>query len=166
MPRSTETTGGAGREQQRDAIDLLETDHRMVEQWFEQFEDTDSDEQKEELAADICLTLRVHTQIEEEIFYPACRAAGVDENDLDEAKVEHDSATRLIQEIEASGPDDELWESKVTVLAEMIEHHVEEEEEEEDGVFAQARSAGLDLVRLGQRMQARKDELTEQLQRG
>jgi hemerythrin superfamily protein len=142
-----------------DAIALLESDHRQVEEWFDAFEESEDDDEKQELAKNICTALKVHTQIEEEIFYPACREAGVDDETLDEAKVEHDGAKKLIAEIEAGGPNDELWDSKVKVLSEMIEHHVEEEEEEDDGMFAQARELELDLNDLGARMQARKDEL-------
>lgn len=149
--------------QQMDAIELLETDHRMVEQWFDEFENAEDEAQKQELANTICLALKVHTQIEEEIFYPACREAGVEEETVNEAVVEHDSAKQLIAEIEASGPSDEMWDSKVKVLSEMIEHHVEEEEDEDDGMFAQAQELDLDLDDLGRRMQLRKEELMREL---
>lgn len=154
---------GGGESQNMNAIELLEDDHRLVEQWFEEFEEAEDEQEKLELARNICLALKVHTQIEEEIFYPACREAGVEEEDIDEAIVEHDGAKKLIAEIEASGVVDEMWEAKVKVLSEMIEHHVDEEEEEEDGMFAQAEALDLDLNALGQRMQTRKQELEREL---
>ena len=91
----------------------------------------------------------IHAQLEEEIFYPACEGK-VDEDLLSEAYVEHDSAKVLIAEIEAGGPDDEFYDAKVKVLSEMIEHHVEEEEKRVEGMFAQARKAGLDMDALGE----------------
>ncbi len=141
-----------------DAIRLLKDDHREVEAWFEDFEKTASASRKQKLANQICLALRVHTKIEEEIFYPACREAGVDESLMDEADVEHDGAARLIEQIEAGAPGDDHWDAKVSVLGEMIKHHVKEEEQR-DGIFAKAKKAGLDLKELGAELKARKDEL-------
>jgi len=144
-----------------DAIALLKADHREVEDWFEDFENTDSAPKKKKLAAQICKALRVHTQIEEEIFYPACRSAGFSEDMMDEADVEHDAAKKLIEEIEAGGPGDDHWDARVKVLSEMIAHHVKEEEEH-DGMFAKAKKAGLDLDELGAQMKARKTQLMKQ----
>lgn len=141
-----------------DAIKLLKDDHREVEAWFEDFEKTASAARKQKLANQICLALRVHTKIEEEIFYPACREAGVEEHLMDEADVEHDGATKLIEGIEAGAPGDDHWDARVTVLGEMIKHHVKEEEQR-DGIFAKAKKAGLDLKELGAALKARKDEL-------
>lgn len=144
-----------------DAVDLLKADHREVEKWFEEVEKTDSAPKKKKLAAQICKALKVHTQIEEEIFYPACRDAGFSEDMMDEADIEHDAAKKLIEEIEAGGPGDDHWDARVKVLSEMIEHHVKEEEER-DGMFAKAKKADLDLEELGARMDARKAELMKQ----
>ncbi|MEJ0060835.1 MAG: hemerythrin domain-containing protein [Terricaulis sp.] len=141
-----------------DAIALLKADHRQVEEWFEQFEKTNSDSKKQKLATQICTALEVHTQIEEEVFYPACREAGLEDDLMDEADVEHDSAKKLIAEIEAGKPGDDHWDAKVTVLGEMIKHHVKEEEQK-DGMFAKAKKADLDLKELGAEMAARKSEL-------
>ncbi|QGZ96117.1 hemerythrin domain-containing protein [Terricaulis silvestris] len=149
-----------------DAIKLLKDDHRQVEEWFEAFEKTNSGSKKQKLADDICLALKVHTQIEEEIFYPACREAGLEEDLMDEADVEHDGAKKLIAEIEAGKPGDDHWDAKVKVLSEMIKHHVKEEEQR-DGMFAKAKKkADLDLDALGEEMQARKADLMKQKKNG
>jgi len=143
---------------QQDAIELLKADHQQVKEWFEQFESTRSDERKQRLAAQICQALKVHTQIEAEIFYPAFLEATGDEDIHHEAEVEHEGAKRLIADIEASGPDDDHFDARVTVLSEMIRHHVNEEEKR-DGMFAEARKSDMDLVSLGQSLASRKAEL-------
>ena len=150
--RSTSQKGSA------DAISLLKADHREVEGWFEQFEKARTDARKEELASKICNALRMHTTIEEEIFYPAFYEATEEEDLYNEAQVEHDGAKNLIGKIEASGPDDDLYDAQVKVLSEMIKHHVNEEEKR-DGMFAKARQSDLDLEALGQQLASRKAEL-------
>ena len=145
----------------QDAIALLKADHRAVEELFEKFEKTNGYERRRKLAEEICLELSVHAQIEEEIFYPACEGK-VDEDLLKESYVEHDGAKVLIAEISSGSPDDEFYDAKVKVLQEEIEHHVEEEERRMDGLFAQARKAGLDMDALGQQLAARKAKLVEQ----
>jgi len=144
--------------ERQDAIALLKADHRTVEDLFEKFEGARGDGAKEKIARRICLELTVHAQIEEEIFYPACEGK-VEEDLIKEAYVEHDGAKVLVAEIEAGGPDDDFYEAKVKVLSEQIEHHVEEEERRMDGMFSQARHAGLDMDELGDRLRARKEEL-------
>src|SRR6185436_20103997 len=99
----------------------------------------------------------------EEIFYPACREAGVEEDMMNEANVEHDGAKEMMAELEAGSPDDDFYDAKVKVLSEEIKHHVKEEEKK-DGVFAQLRESDVDLVELGQKMQARKDEITAEIE--
>jgi hemerythrin superfamily protein len=146
---------------QQDAIALLKEDHRTVEELFEKFEKASGDGRKQAIAEEICLDLSVHAQIEEEIFYPACEGK-VEEDLLKESYVEHDGAKLLIAEILAGGPDDEFYDAKVKVLSEEIEHHVEEEEKRMEGLFAQARKAGLDMDALGEQLAARKEQLTEQ----
>ena len=146
---------------QQDAIALLKADHRTVEELFEKFEKATGDGRKQSIAEEICLDLSVHAQIEEEIFYPACEGK-VDEDLLKESYVEHDGAKVLIAEIMAGGPDDEFYDAKVKVLSEEIKHHVEEEEKRMEGLFAQARKAGLDMDALGQELAVRKQQLTEQ----
>ena len=142
----------------QDAVALLKADHREVEDLFSKYEKAGGDGRKERLAKEICRDLTIHAQIEEEIFYPACEGK-VDEDLLKEAYVEHDGAKILIAQIEAGGPDDEFYDAKVTVLQEQIEHHVEEEEKRLEGLFSQARKAGLDMDALGQQLAARKKEL-------
>lgn len=141
-----------------DAIALLKADHRKVAGLFEDFQAAKGDGAKRKLADQICLELTVHTKIEEDVFYPACEGA-VEEDLLKEAYVEHDGAKVLIAEIEAGGPDDDFYDAKVKVLSEMIEHHVEEEEKRVEGMFAQARKAGLDMDSLGARMAEEKTRL-------
>ena len=142
-----------------DAIALLKQDHRTVEDLFSKFENASGEGRKQKLAEQICLELSVHATIEEEIFYPACDGK-VEEDLLKEAYVEHDGAKLLIAEILAGQPSDEYYDSKVKVLKEQIEHHVEEEEKRMEGLFSQARKAGIDMDALGQQMAARKQELT------
>ena len=150
----------------QDAIALLKEDHRKVEKLFEEFESAKGDGRKERLAHEICLELSVHTAIEEEIFYPACEGS-VEEDLLKESYVEHDAAKLLIAEIEsAKGASDDYFDSKVKVLQEEIEHHVQEEEKRETGVFAQARRGDMDLDALGEQLAARKTELTESYKTG
>jgi hemerythrin superfamily protein len=144
----------------QDAIALLKADHRQVEEWFGQFEKARDDERKQELATNICNALKVHTTIEEEIFYPAFLEATEDKDLHHEAEIEHDGAKQLIAKIEASGPDDDYFDSQVKVLSEMIKHHVKEEEQP-GGMFAEARKSDMDLDALGEQMAQRKAELEE-----
>jgi len=144
-----------------DAVALLKADHRKVEGLFEKFESAKGEDKKKALAEEICIERTVHTKIEEDIFYPACEDA-VEEDVMKEAYVEHDSAKVLIAEIEAGGPNDDFYDAKVKVLSEQIKHHIEEEEKRVEGMFAQARKAGLDMDALGEQLAARKQELTEQ----
>jgi len=144
-----------------DAIALLKADHRKVEGLFEDFEKARKADRKAALARQICLELTVHTMIEEEIFYPACLGA-VKEDVLNEAYVEHDGAKVLIAEIETGAPDDEFYDAKVKVLSEQIKHHVHEEEMRAEGLFAQARAAGLDMTDLAARMERRNQQLISQ----
>jgi hypothetical protein len=108
----------------------------------------------------------IHTMIEEEIFYPACTGQVEDANLVQEAYVEHDSAKVLIAEIQAGGPDDAFYDAKVKVLSEMIKHHVKEEEKRAEGLFAEAKDAGLDMDALGEQLMTRKEELMEEFKSG
>jgi hypothetical protein len=140
-----------------DAVDLLTDDHLAVSALFKRYEkladrEAGADERRA-LAQQICEMLKAHTQIEEEIFYPAARKAGIDADLLDEAKVEHQSAKDLIAQIEAGNPDDDLYDAKVTVLREYVQHHVVEEQTE---MFPKCRREGMDLVALRSELEARK----------
>ena len=142
----------------QDAVALLKADHREVEQLFSKYGKAGGEGRKKRLAEEICKELTIHAMIEEEIFYPACEGK-VDEDLLKEAYVEHDGAKILIAQIEAGGPDDEFYDAKMKVLQEQIEHHVEEEEKRLEGLFSQARKAGLDMDALGRQLAARKKKL-------
>jgi len=144
----------------KDAIALLKEDHREVKKLFKDFEEAKGDGRKQKLAHQICLELSVHSEIEETIFYPACEGT-VEEEELKEGYVEHDAAKLMIAEIVANeAGDDDFFDTKVKVLQEEIEHHIEEEEGP-GGIFAQARKGKLDLDALGEQMAAKKEELTE-----
>ena len=145
-----------------DAIALLKAGHRKVEALFEKYETARG--RKAEIARQICLELTIHTLIEEEIFYPACRGAGVESDMMDEANVEHDGAKTLIAELENGGPDDDFYDAKVKVLSEEIKHHVKEEEKR-GGIFTEARQNDLDLDALGEQLTARKKELMAQFEK-
>ena len=156
-PKQTRRTG------RRDplAVTLLKKDHREVAAWFEEYEQLDDDSEKLALFNQIALALKVHTRIEEEIFYPEERG-DVEDDMLDEAYVEHDGAKKLIAEIEAMKPGDEFYDAKVKVLGEYIAHHVKEEEQP-GGIFAQAKRGDEDLDAMGERMKARKEELMAEM---
>ena len=147
-----------------DAVSLLTNDHAEVADLFDEYKDLvdadAGDDEKQALAERICATLTVHATVEEEIFYPAAREA-LDEGDLlDEAEVEHTTAKDLIEQIQSMGPGDELYDAKVKVLGEYINHHVQEEEGE---LFPLCQTADMDLDQLGEEISARKEELMEEL---
>jgi hypothetical protein len=156
-------SGRTRRTSRRDplAVTLLKKDHREVEGMFDEYEQLEADAEKLALFNKIALALKVHTQIEEEIFYPEERG-DVEDDMLDEAYVEHDGAKKLIAEIEAMKPADEFYDAKVKVLGEYIKHHVKEEEQP-GGIFAQAKRGDEDLDKMGERMKARKEELMAQM---
>jgi hemerythrin superfamily protein len=154
--RKTQTKTQNARSEGMNAIELLKHDHRKVEEHFEEYEDLEDDAEKAELSAKICQALKVHAQIEEEIFYPAAREATRDDDLLDEALVEHAGAKRLIEEIESMEVGDDLYDAKIRVLGEQIKHHVKEEEEE---LFPEAERSDMDLKAVGEELEGRKMEL-------
>src|SRR6185312_8497607 len=143
------------------AVQVLKKDHREVEEMFDEFEQLDEDSEKLALFKKIALALKVHTQIEEEIFYPAERG-DVEDDLLDEAQVEHDGAKKMIAEIEAMRPGDDLYDAKVKVLGEYVKHHVKEEEQP-GGIFSQAKRGEQDLDAMGEQLKARKEALMAQM---
>jgi hemerythrin superfamily protein len=149
-----------------DACSLLDTDHRNVKKMFKEYESltsskaANSSQKRRELANEICMELTVHAQIEEEIFYPAVREAIKETDLLDEAEVEHASAKDLIAQIQSMGPDADLYDAKVKVLGEYIDHHVKEEEGE---IFPKLKKSELDLQTLGEEIAERKQELLAEL---
>ncbi len=153
MPSRTKTT--------LDAIDLLKQDHDRVEKAFKEFERTDRQDAEScrRLIQTVCDDLKVHTALEEEIFYPALREAIDDEDLLNEAAVEHETAKMLIEQLENMGSDDPNYFATFTVLGEYVRHHIKEEQGE---MFPAAKKAKLDLEALGERMRARKEDLADQ----
>ncbi|MFO6448043.1 hemerythrin domain-containing protein [Erythrobacter sp. NE805] len=149
----------------RDALQLLADDHRTVEALFEKFETTRGAATQQKIVQQICEELTIHCIIEEQVFYPAVREAA-DDDMLDEAQVEHDSAKVLIESLQASTPEDPFYEAKVSVLKEQVEHHVYEEERQRGSIFAQARRSEVDLVALGAQMAELKAELKAQAKAG
>ena len=143
----------------KDAIALLKADHEAVSHLFDEFEKARSVANKKSLVAEICSSLSVHAQIEEEIFYPAVKAALKDKLLVPEATVEHAGVKRLIAQLEGAEPDGEMYDAKVKALSEYVKHHVKEEQNE---MFPKAKTVSLDMVELGARMAARKDELLAQ----
>ncbi|GAA0630029.1 hypothetical protein GCM10009422_29430 [Brevundimonas kwangchunensis] len=139
-----------------DAIALLKADHRLIEDLFEQFEKASGKAEQKRLAEKLVLELKVHTVLEEEILYPACRGE-IDDHKLDEGYVEHDATKVLMNDIEAGGPDEHFYATKVHVLSEMMEHHFEEEEAAKKGIFSLARHAGLDMKDLADQMRLRRE---------
>ena len=151
----------------KDACDLLDADHRAVKKLFKEYEElTESRargaaQKKLDLAHQICTELSVHARIEEEIFYPALRAAIKDTDLLDAAEVEHQTAKDLIAQIQDAAEADDKFDAKVTVLGESIDHHVKEERGE---IFVKARAARkLDLVSMRDELEARKEELMSEM---
>ena len=144
------------------AFELLEQDHREVEEWFDEYDELkEEDNRKAELAEKICLSLKVHAQIEEEIFYPQAREATKDNDLIDEAVVEHATVKNLIGEIEAMEVGAELYDAKMRVLGEMVKHHIKEEEEE---LFPELEAAQMDLNVVGKEIAERKEELMSEMQ--
>ena len=148
-----------------DAISLLVADHKKVAGLFSDFEEASGTAKQAKLVARICDELTIHTMIEEEILYPALRGK-LDDDQLDEAYVEHDGAKSLVCQLRDADPSDPYYQAKVKVLSEDIEHHVKEEEMPREGLFAQAAKTDLDLEELGAELAARKAELVKLAQAG
>ena len=147
---STSTSSGP------DAIALLRADHKKVSGLYEQYENTRSAAKKKSLVATICLELSVHAKVEEEIFYPAVKAALKDKEMVPEAQVEHATLKELIAQVKDKEPDGEMFDAKIKVMSEYTKHHVKEEQNE---MFPKAKATRLDMKELGARMAARKEEL-------
>lgn len=166
MPTVTGTSR-AGREatdESSDALELLSADHDRIQRLFEHYAELVAaeadDAEKQQAAEEICLLLTVHATIEDEFFYPAARRALDDEDLIDEAQIEHDSARELIDELLAMEPGDELFDDRVRLLEEAVGDHVAQEETE---LFPLLRGAGLDLETLGEQMAVRKEDLIAEL---
>lgn len=146
-----------------DAIGLLTDDHKKVQKMFKDYEKLskqEDEEGKEDLARQICAELAVHAQIEEEIFYPAAREVLDEQDILDEAEVEHATAKDLVDQIESMQANEDMFDAKVTVLGEYINHHVKEEQEQ---MFPKIKKSSLDLEALGEELAQRKQELMAEM---
>jgi len=156
MPKSKAKAAGA--------IEMLKEDHAKVQKAFKEFEkmDREDTETMKRLVQTVCEDLKVHTSLEEEIFYPAVREAIEDEDIMNEAAVEHETAKMLIDQLENMGPDDPNYHATFTVLGEYVKHHIKEEEDE---MFPQAKKTDLDFEDLAQRMKERKQELVGETER-
>jgi hypothetical protein len=151
--------------QQRDALQMLADDHRTVETLFEKFDNARSASAKQKIVRQICEELTIHAMIEEQVFYPAVRDI-VEDDMLDEAQVEHDSAKALILSLREADPGEAFYEAKVSVLKEQVEHHVYEEERQRGSIFAQVRKADVDLDAIGAEMAQLKQQLKQQAEAG
>ena len=140
----------------QDAIALLRADHQKVGDLFAEFAKARTASKKKALVATICTELAVHAQVEEEVFYPAVKAALKDKALIPEAVVEQATMKALIAQIEGIEPDGEMYDAKVTVLCEYVKHHVKEEHTE---MFPKAKKTRLDMAALGAQIAARKHEL-------
>jgi hemerythrin superfamily protein len=150
VPKNTATP------KQKNALALLRADHKKVSELFEQYEKARSAEKKRTIVAEICTELGVHAQIEEEIFYPAVKAALKDKELVPEALVEHASLKSLIAEVEGVEPEGEMFDAKIKVMSEFVKHHVKEEQDE---MFPRAEKTTLDMNDLGAQLAERKEEL-------
>lgn len=139
-----------------DATELLHEDHKLMSGLFESYEKASTKVMKKKLVSQICMELNVHIQLEEEIFYPAIKQAMKDHDLVPEAIVEHATLTSLITQVEGVEPDGEMFDAKVKVLCEYVQHHVKEEEAE---MFPKAKATQLDMMALGGQMLARKKVL-------
>lgn len=155
-PKSSASKKTASRQRTPDAIALLKEDHKKVNDLFEQYEKSRSTAKKQALVATICQELTIHAIVEEEIFYPAFKAAAKDRELIPEAIVEHATLKEFIAKLEGKAAEGEMFDAQVKVMGEYVKHHVKEEQTE---MFAKARKTKLDLAELGQRMLQRKQEL-------
>jgi hemerythrin superfamily protein len=147
----------------QDAIAMLTADHKKVRALFKQFSqltEDGSNEDKTAIVTQVCTELTIHATIEEEIFYPAVRKAIDDPALMDEALVEHAGAKDLISQLQSMDPTEDLYDAKVTVLGEQIQHHVKEEEGD---MFEQAKKAKVDTAAIGAKMHKRKLALMEEM---
>ncbi|MEP7298263.1 MAG: hemerythrin domain-containing protein [Burkholderiales bacterium] len=156
MAIATKARSTPGASKPKDAIALLKADHKKVSGLFDEFEKTRAASKKKAIVAEICTELTVHTTIEEEIFYPAVKAALKDHELVPEANVEHGSVKDLIAQVQGVEPDGEMYDARVKVMGEFVKHHVKEEQNE---MFPKAQKAEVDMVELGEQMLARKEQL-------
>jgi hemerythrin superfamily protein len=137
--------------------ELLHEDHLKVKDLFFQFTETESSDVKEQLVRQILTELFIHATVEEEIVYPAVEEEADDAEDLiDEAETEHHVVKVLMAELSKMTSQDDQFEAKVTVLCELVSHHIREEEKE---MFQKLRESDADLEELAEQVQQRKQSL-------
>ncbi|HZW71918.1 MAG TPA: hemerythrin domain-containing protein [Caldimonas sp.] len=167
MPAKPRSDRARDRRVATDATELLSADHREVRGLFVEYRKLARERapgsDRRPLAEEICTLLTVHAAIEEEIFYPEARAAGIDADLLDQAEVEHAAAKDLIASIRDMDAGDPLYDAKVNVLGEYVDHHVAEEEGE---LFAKCRTSAMDLRAVGARLATRHSELVNEMSEG
>jgi hemerythrin superfamily protein len=143
-----------------DALSLLKIDHDEMSDLFDRYEalvaGDASNEERRNLAEEICTQLTVHAAIEEEIFYPALRDATEEDDQVDDALAEHDAVKEIVANIEAGDPAEPMYDEMIGTLAELVAAHVQEEETR---LFDLARMSSLDLEDLGAQMSARQEVL-------
>jgi len=160
MATAKKASSSARAAKPQDAVAMLKADHRKVSALFADFEKARSASRKKSIVAQICQELTVHTKLEEEIFYPAVKAALKDHELVPEANVEHGSVKDLIAQVEGIEPDGEMYDARVKVMGEFVKHHVKEEQNE---MFPKAQKTKIDMLALGAQMGARKQELLASL---
>ena len=143
----------------QEATALLKADHKLVEQLFDDYEQSNTKSQKKQIVEQICKELSIHAQVEEEIFYPAVQKALKDHELVPEAVVEHSTLKDLIAAVKGVEPDGDMYDAKIKVMCEYVKHHVKEEENE---MFVEAKSTSLDMVKLGALMSERKTQLANE----
>jgi hemerythrin superfamily protein len=166
MPNARRETGRTATTARTETLNMLKQDHKKVKKAFQDFERLSERDQADEcqaLVMQTCADLTVHTTLEEEIFYPAIRAAMREQSLIDEAEVEHASAKTLIADLQQLPPEDRAWAATFKVLGEYVQHHIKEEESE---IFPQLTRAKLDWDDLQQQMTARRESLEAELQQG
>ena len=159
MATTTKKTTAKKNAAPMEATAMLRADHKKVGELFDAFEKTNSAARKKKIVSEICMELTVHTTLEEEIFYPAVKAALKDHELVPEATVEHGSVKDLIAQVKDVEPDGEMYDARVKVMGEFVKHHVKEEQTE---MFPKAKKTKLDMIALGAQMAARKAELMAQ----
>lgn len=158
--RKSSTTKKAASARSKDAIAVLKEQHQEVKKLFGQFDKAKAEGRRAELCRQICMELKVHTQIEEELLYPQAHDEINDPELVDESLVEHRAAKELIAEIEGTDPSDEMFAARMQVLEEQIDHHVKEEETE---LFPKIRKSDMDLKQIGEQLRQRTKELKAEM---
>ena len=159
--QSTSNAAAAPRDPAKDVLQMLMAEHREVKAMLQRYQvladAAGRGDERMLLASQVCVALALHMQMEEELLYPAAREVlPKDEDVVDEAYVEHAGAKTLIAQLKTMTSDQPLFDAKVKVLGEYIDHHVREEESE---FFPKLRRTSLDLEAMGEQIAQRKRQL-------